>query len=163
MGAGFVLVEVGLDHAAGEAGDLEGLVAAVLVGVAVHDPGLVELVHGAELGFAVDAEVEADLGVESGTGDEPLVFCVGDGDEQGTASAGDDDLGVDPEWHHDVLFFSIRAGEVEVAEVGEVAGVGYENLVAAGGDGGDEVLGGGGGAAGEGGLEGGYIIEAVQA
>ena len=124
--AGLVLVDVGDDKGGGEAGDLEGVGAGVGVGVAAEDPGLVELVHGAELGFAVDAEVEGDVGVDFRSADEPLVFCVTYGDEQGAARAGDEQFGVDPEGHHDVLGRSGRApGDVvEVAEVGEVACVG---------------------------------------
>ena len=65
-----------------EARDFDGRCAGVCVGVALEDPGLVERVHGAPLGFAVDAEVVADVGVEERAADVPLVLGVRDGDEQ---------------------------------------------------------------------------------
>ena len=110
----------------GEARDFDRLCAGVGVGVALQDPGLVEGVHGAPLGFAVDAEVVADVGVDERAVDVPLVLGVRDGDEE-RAAAGvwDGDAGVDPERHHDVLAFV-----VEVGEVGEVAGVGDGDGVA---------------------------------
>jgi len=114
-----VEMQVGDGHQAGEARDFDGLCAGVLVGVALEDPGLVEGVHGAPLGFAVDAEVVGDVGVDAGAVDVPLVLGVGDGDEEvATAGVWDEDAGVDPEGGHDVLTVV-----VEVGEVGEVAGV----------------------------------------
>ena len=153
-----MLVVVGLDELAGKPGDLDSLGAAILVRVVVHDPGLVELIHGAELGLAVDAEVEADLRVEFGAGDEPLVLGVGDGNEQRALGAGHDDQGVDPEGHHHVL-----SVVVQMAEVGEVAGVRDDDSVAAGGKGRDEILRSSGGFAGELGLEGGGVVLTVKA
>jgi len=69
--------------------------------------------------------------------DVEFVLGVRDGDEERTravkeaASVRDGELGVDPEGHHDVL-----AVVVEVAEVGEVAGVADRDVVAEG----DELL-----------------------
>ena len=136
VGATDVLVHVGKEHASDEACDLEGVGVMVLVGVAAEDPRLVERVHGAELGLAVDAEVEADSGVDFGAADLPLVLGVADGDEERAFGSGDADLRVDPEGHHDVVAF-----EVKVAEVGEVAGVGEDYVVAGGGEGLNELLG----------------------
>ena len=82
-----VEVQVGDGHEAGEARDFDGLRAGVVVGVALEDPGLVEGVHGAPLGFAVDAEVVGDVGVDERAADVPLVLGVGDRDEQ-VAAAG---------------------------------------------------------------------------
>ncbi len=112
------------------------------MGVAAHGPGLVEGVVGAELGAAVDAEVEGDVGVDAGAGDDPFVLGVGDGGDEFTAGAPpvfarDFEAGVEEEGHLDVLPFV-----VEVAKVGEVAGVCNGDGVAGLLEGGDELLGG---------------------
>jgi len=106
-------VDVGEGHAAGETGDLEGFGAGVGVGVAVEDPGLIPLVHSAELGFAVDAEVEGDGGADAGTADEPLVFGVADGDKERAVGAGDGVAG-----GGEGLDELLRGGGAAAAEVG---------------------------------------------
>jgi hypothetical protein len=114
-----VQMQVGDGHQASEAGDFDGLLTGVLVGIALEDPGLVEGVHGAPLGLAVDAEVVGDFGVDEGSVNVPLVLSMRGRDEQvAAAGVGDDEAGVDPERGHDIL-----AVEVEVGEVGEVARV----------------------------------------
>ena len=79
---GGVEAHVGDGHKAGEARDFDSVCARVGVGVALEDPGLIEGVHGAPFGFAVDAEVVADVGVEERAADVPLVLGVGYGDEE---------------------------------------------------------------------------------
>ncbi len=167
-----VEMHVGDGEEAGEAGDLDGVVAGVGVGVALEDPGLVEGVHGAPLGFAVDAEVVGDVGVDGGAYsgavlriemDVPFVLGVRGGNEE-VAAVGvrDDDLGVDPEGHHDVFRLCSACGlVVEVAEVGEVAGVVDGDGGAGGGEGLEESLGGDGFVTMNGDYEGRGVVEAV--
>ncbi len=109
---------VGIERFAQQLRDLFGLNAAILMRDALADPILIERVHGAKFGHAIDAEVETDVGITLRAADADFFFGVTDGHKERTVRLRNFDLGVEPERHHDVF-----AVEVEVAEIGEVASV----------------------------------------
>jgi hypothetical protein len=83
----------------------------------VHHPALVERVHGAELGFAIDAEVEADVGIPLRPANVQLLLGVAYRQQQRSAAGRYGDLRVDPERHHDFAFAVVQVAEVREEDV----------------------------------------------
>ena len=119
---------VGIERFAQQLRDLFGLNAAILMRNALSDPILIERVHGAEFGHAIDAEVETDVGIALRAADADFFFGVTDGHKERSARLRNFDFSVEPERHHDVF-----AMEMEVAEIGEIASV-FDPKVIAGAD-----------------------------
>ena len=81
----------------------------------MHHPALVKRVHRTKLGFAVDAEVEADIRIPLRTAYVQLLFGVADRQQERAPAGRHRNLRVDPERHHD-----LAAAIVQMAEVREV-------------------------------------------
>ncbi len=92
----------------------------------MHHPALVQRVHGAELRLAIDAEVEADVGIPLRPAYVQFLFGVADRQQERSAGCGHGDLRVDPERHH-----HFAAAIVQMAEVREENIVGDRHMVAA--------------------------------